>query len=128
MSSGEDHPSKHNTFVFDTVITNAGNGYNKFSGMFTAPVSGLYVLACSITMQGSGAYASFAIIKNEEIVGTFFVDAEHNIEVRSSSMAVIVSLQVGDVLFVRTSSTYTPHGNVKSDADARSHITGWRIQ
>ena len=128
MSSGEDNPSKHHTFVFDVVKTNAGNGYNKFSGMFTAPLSGLYVLACSITMQGSGAYASFAIIKNEEIVGTFFADAEHEQEVRSSSMVVIVSLQVGDVVFVRTSSTYTPHGNVRSDTVARSHVTGWRIQ
>ena len=128
MSSAEDHPGKHHTLIFDVVRINAGNGYNKFSGLFTAPVSGLYTLTCSIMMNGPGAYGSYEIIKNEEIIGTFFVDAEHSTEYRSSSMTVIVSLQVGDVLFVRTSSTYTPHGNVKSDADARSHITGWRIQ
>jgi hypothetical protein len=128
MSSGEDHPSKHHTSVFDTVETNAGNGYNKFSGMFTAPISGLYAVTCSIIMKGSGAYASYKIIKNAEIVGAFFVDAEYSGEFRSSSMTVIVSLQVGDVLFVRTSSTYTPHGDVDSGVNARSHITGWRIQ
>ena len=128
MSSNEINPGKHHTLIFDVVRTNAGNGYNKFSGLFTAPVSGLYTLTCSIMMNGPGAFASYVIIKNEEIVGTFFVDAEHSTEYRSSSMTVIVSLQVGDVLFVRTSSTFTPHGNVVSDVNARSYVTGWRIQ
>jgi hypothetical protein len=128
MSSNEINPGKHHTLIFDVVRTNAGNGYNKFSGLFTAPVSGLYTLTCSIMMNGPGAFASYAIIKNEEIVGTFFVDAEHSTEYRSSSMTVIVLLQVGDVLFIRTSSTYTPHGNVDSGVNARSYVTGWRLQ
>ena len=128
MSSGEVNPSKHHTLIFDVVKANAGNGYNKFSGLFTAPVSGLYALACSISMKGQGAFASYAIIKNAEIVGTFFVDAELNVEYRSSSMTVIVSLQVGDVLFVRTSSTYAPHGNVLSNANDWSSVAGWLIQ
>ena len=129
MSSGEVNPSKHHTLIFDVVKTNAGNGYNKFSGLFIAPVSGLYALACSISMHGPGAFASYAIIKNAEIVGTFFVDADKEpTEYRSSSMDVIVLLQVGDVLFVRTSSTYTPHGNVVSNADVRSSVAGWLIQ
>jgi hypothetical protein len=34
MSSDEDHPGKHHTLIFDVVRTNAGNGYNKFSGLF----------------------------------------------------------------------------------------------
>jgi hypothetical protein len=128
MSSDEDHPGKHHTLIFDVVRTNAGNGYNKFSGLFTAPVSGLYTLTGSIMMNGPGAYASYEIIKNAEIVGTLFIDADHSHEYRSSSTTVIVSLQVGDILFVRTSSTYAPHGNVQSNAFARSHVAGWRIQ
>ena len=128
MSSGEDHPSKHHTLIFDTVKTNAGNGYSKFSGLFTAPVSGLYAFTCSITMNGPGEYASYEIIKNADIVGTFFADADENNEYRSSSMTVILSLQVGDALFVRTSSTYTPHGNVHSSTNARSSVAGWLIQ
>jgi len=128
MSSNEVNPGKHHTLIFDVVKTNAGNGYNKFSGLFTAPVSGLYALACSISMQGPGAFASYAIIKNAEIVGTFFVDAVSEHEYRSSSVTVIVSLQVGDVLFVRTSSTYTPHGNVLSNVNDWSSVAGWLIQ
>jgi hypothetical protein len=53
-------------------------------------------------------------IKNADIEGIFFVDAENTLDYQSNSMTVVVSLEVGDVLFVRTSSTYTPHGNVIS--------------
>ena len=128
MSSDEVNPSKHHTLIFDIVKTNAGNGYNKFTGMFTAPVSGSYALTCSITMDGPGAYASYEIIKNADIEGTFFVDADTTDDYKSSSMTVVVSLEVGDVLFVRTSSTYTPHGNVVSKYTFRSSVAGWRIQ
>lgn len=128
MSSGEVKPSQHHTLIFDVVKTNVGNGYNKLSGIFTAPVSGLYVIACSIAMHGPAEYASYVIIKNAEIVGTFFVDAGYVREYRSSAMTVIVSLQVGDVIFVQTSSTYTPHGNVISNANNWSSVAGWLIQ
>ena len=128
MSSNEVNPGKHHTLIFDVVKTNAGNGYNKFSGLFTAPVSGLYALTCSIAMAGTGSYASYEIIKNAEIEGTFFVDANVSDEDRSTSMTVIVSLQVGDVVFIRTSSTFTPHGNVISNVNHRSSVAGWLIQ
>jgi hypothetical protein len=76
-------------------------------------------------MNGPGDYASYEIIKNADIVGTLFTDADENNEYRSSSSTVIVLLQVGDVLFVRTSSTYTPHGNVHSSTNARSSVAGY---
>nr|KAG5699169.1 hypothetical protein BaRGS_014468 [Batillaria attramentaria] len=36
------------TFVFDNVITNLRNGYNRHSGHFRAPISGTYMIAFSI--------------------------------------------------------------------------------
>ena len=128
MSSDENYPSKHHTLVFDAVKTNTGNGYNKYSGLFTAPISGVYVFTSSVTMKGTGAYASYDIIKNADIEGTFFVDAQDSYDYHSSSITIVVSLNTGDVLFVRTSSTYTPHGSVFSQHIARSSVAGWRIQ
>jgi len=126
MSSNEVNPSKHHTLVFDVVKTNAGNGYNKYTGFFTAPISGLYVLTSSLTMDRPMSYASYDIIKNADIEGTFFVDADD--KYHSSSITVVASLNAGDVLFVRTSSTYTPHGSIFSQSVARSSVAGWRIQ
>ena len=128
MSSNDINPGKHHTLIFDVVKTNAGNGYNKISGWFTAPVSGLYALACSISMKGYREFASYDIIKNAEIVGAFFVDIDNLPVYRSHSMTVIVSLQVGDVLFVRTSSIHMPQGNIVSDDVNRSSVAGWLIQ
>jgi hypothetical protein len=64
--------------------------------------------------------------KNADIEGTFFVDADDRYH--SSSLTVVVSLNAGDVLFVRTSSTYPPHGNVISNANERPSVAGWLIQ
>ena len=33
---------EHSTLVFDKVAVNAGGGYDARTGMFTAPVSGIY--------------------------------------------------------------------------------------
>jgi hypothetical protein len=128
MSSSEDNPSKHHILAFDTVKTNVGNAYSKFTGIFTAPISGLYVLTCTITMNGKDAYASYDIMKNTDIEGTLFVDAEHSYDIYSSSLTVVLSLEIGDALFLRTSSTYTPHGNVDSNTNERSSFAGWLIQ
>lgn len=55
-------------------------------------------------------YASYEVLKNDVVQGALYVDAEHSSEWRSSSVT-IVSVQ-GDVVFVRTSSIYTPYGSI----------------
>ena len=39
-------------FAFDTVVTNRGNAYNNYSGIFTAPSSGLYAFSYPLHMSG----------------------------------------------------------------------------
>ncbi|CAC5422375.1 unnamed protein product [Mytilus coruscus] len=126
MSQNEDSPSKHHTIIFDVQKTNVGNGYNPFSGLFTAPQDGLYAFSTSITMLNH--YASFDVVKNADVQGSVFVDAGGVSEHRSSSTTVVLALVQGDVVFVRTSATYVPHGNIHSSKDGRSSFTGWLIQ
>ncbi|CAG2253263.1 unnamed protein product [Mytilus edulis] len=126
MSQNENSLSKHHTIIFDVQKTNVGNGYNPFSGLFTAPQDGLYTFATSITMIHH--YASFELVKNADVQGSFFVDADGESEWRSSSSIVVLVLVQGDVVFVRTSTTYVPHGDIHSSKDGRSSFTGWLIQ
>lgn len=108
-------------------MTNVGDGYNSFSGMFTATKDGLYAFAVSIIMMHH-EYASYELVKNNAVQGSLFVDAEHNGEWRSSSMTSVLALFHGDVVFVRTSSTTSPHGSVHSSEGGRSTFAGWLIQ
>lgn len=39
--------------VFDTVITNHGDGYDKSTGVFTAPHTGLYFFSAHVCSQGN---------------------------------------------------------------------------
>ncbi|XP_063447783.1 uncharacterized protein LOC134727335 [Mytilus trossulus] len=126
MSQNENSLSKHHTLIFDVQKTNVGNGYNPFSGLFTSPQDGLYTFATSITMIHH--YASFELVKNADVQGSFFVDASGESEFRSSSSIIVLALVKGDVVFVRTSTTYVPHGDIHSSKDARSSFTGWLIQ
>ncbi|CAC5422361.1 unnamed protein product [Mytilus coruscus] len=126
LSQNENNPGIHHTIIFDVKMTNVGDGYNSFSGMFTAPKDGLYAFAVSIIMIHE--YASYELVKNNAVQGSLFVDAEHSGEWRSSSMTVVLSMFHGDVVFVRTSSSFTPHGSVHSSEDGRSSFAGWLIQ
>ncbi|CAC5400372.1 unnamed protein product [Mytilus coruscus] len=125
MSQNEDNPGKHHTIIFDVQKTAVGTGYNPFSGLFTAPQDGLYAFSTSITMLNH--YASFDLVKNADVQGSFFIDASGENEWRSSSLTVVLALVQGDVVFVRTSSTYVPHGNIYSSKEGRSSFTGWLI-
>ncbi|VDI70832.1 Hypothetical predicted protein [Mytilus galloprovincialis] len=126
LGQNEDSPSKHHTIIFNVQKTNVGNGYNPFSGLFTAPQDGLYTFSTSITMLHH--YASFDVVKNADVQGSFFVDAGGVGEYRSSSTTIVLALVNGDVVFVRTSATYVPHGSIHSSKDGRSSFTGWLIQ
>ena len=48
LSHSEPNPSLNHALIFDSVKTNVGGGYNEYSGMFTAPSSGVYVFTWAI--------------------------------------------------------------------------------
>uniref|UniRef100_A0A672FUQ5 C1q domain-containing protein n=1 Tax=Salarias fasciatus TaxID=181472 RepID=A0A672FUQ5_SALFA len=103
LASGSGHTGPfdtHTTLVFKYVLTNIGNAYNPDTGFFIAPVRGVYHFEIKSGAYGHPSHGSATVlVKNDQNV---FAAWEHQTSgTMSSSNGVILSLEVGDVVFVR---------------------------
>ncbi|KAK3590573.1 hypothetical protein CHS0354_039705 [Potamilus streckersoni] len=88
---------EHDIIIFDTVLQNEGNGYNKQTGIFTCPLSGTYFFSLSILANpGSPTYVHLIVngqIKaNSFAYGTSFSD--------QGSISSIVRCEAGQNVWI----------------------------
>lgn len=128
LSKNEYNIGTHHGLVFDAVVTNNGNGYNKHIGAFVAPQSGVYVLALTI-FPARGTLTAVHMLRNSDVVGDIFADMRGtNVDTVSGSTGiVVVTMNKGDSASVRTSSTHPSSGAIASDANMRTSFAGWKI-
>ncbi|XP_048742445.2 cerebellin-3-like [Ostrea edulis] len=87
--------------IFNNVMLNKGGGYNGTSGIFTAPVKGVYSFTLTIGLHAPEVATNnleFHIMKSTEIVGFLFIEWEGKWLKRSES--TVVDLQAGDRIHV----------------------------
>ncbi|XP_052789271.1 cerebellin-3-like isoform X2 [Mya arenaria] len=99
ISSSFTTSSSYQTLVFDKVLTDVGGGYKPGTGVFTAPVNGLYVFSASVMVDLSTSASSAHISinkKSSRVVYLFVNDSDGNYETGVGT--VILSLQVGDTV------------------------------
>ncbi|XP_052685352.1 uncharacterized protein LOC128165148 [Crassostrea angulata] len=118
--------SKDFTIHFDTVVTNIGNHYNKHTGIFIAPQHGVYVFTWNLYCH-TGGYIYSQLVVNSNEVGTMYTSAEGATDIRSDTGIVVVEVNQGDVVFVRTHPTIAHSGNLWSHSDWRSSFNGWKL-
>jgi hypothetical protein len=117
------HAGAHQNVVFDLVETNIGNGYSTHHGVFTAPVSGLYLIYSSI-LAAHGAEIWCQIVVNGVNKGSVYArgtDGRHD----QGSQAILVQLKKGDDVAVQ--NHYNDHA-VYSDVDIYSTFSGVLLQ
>ncbi|VDH97314.1 Hypothetical predicted protein [Mytilus galloprovincialis] len=125
LSTSETNVGKHHPIVFDHVTLNVGNGYNKHTGAFTAPVGGIYVFTFTL-FPNRGNYMAVNIFKNSEVISQIYTQIRTDMFSAKTPVAVI-DMNVGDTAFVRTSSTNPSNGDVYSDVNVKSSFAGWKI-
>ena len=121
-------PGYSRTLHFDTVITNIGNCYNRYSSVFTAPASGVYFFSWTYTVLSSSEIIT-EIVKNADIIGTLIAgDWTHANKYSTSTKNVIVNINQGDTMFVRASSGYgTVYGSVISNKAMQASFSGFLL-
>lgn len=118
-------PSDHFVLIFDTVITNTGNGYHHHSGIFIAPRSGYYVFTWSFRIQND-AHISTELMVNGAPQSSVYFDATDLVG-ENTAGTVIVHLEFDDEVFVRITADNFNYGDILSDYMGRTYFGGWLL-
>ncbi|KAI4905624.1 hypothetical protein NFI96_028659 [Prochilodus magdalenae] len=112
LSGGEEcHTGPYSTdvtLVYKHVFTNIGNAYNPATGVFTAPVRGVYQFKFHIFGWG-GRVVGVALQKNgHHVAGAYAHQNQHAV---NSSNGVSLLLEVGDAVFIKLPANFWIYDN-----------------
>ena len=110
------HLSHGHTIKFDQIILNDGNGYNQYSGVFTVPRTGVYLLTFTFDVYDNWQSAGLKLVVNNRNIVDGIAESNGN----KHSMAgntVIIRLARGEV--VRLEAYYSPDGEIVSTSTSK---------
>ena len=111
------------TIIFDKVITNIGNAYDNITGVFTAPVKGVYIFDMAL-MTDPGDHQYLELVQNGQNILFNYGHALGGNHLVSSTRTVSVELSKGTKVWIRTQNTPT-HGTGKVHGYSFSTFSGW---
>ncbi|KAK3087916.1 hypothetical protein FSP39_012418 [Pinctada imbricata] len=124
----------NHVFVYDHVESNLGGAYNSFSGTFIAPRPGTYAFLWTIfaegrlDINGQNGEIQTELAVNGKRRGYAFTDTEVHYDDDQATGFVIVQLNQGDVVFVRSiGSTADVQGTFQHYYHGQWTFSGWKI-
>ncbi|XP_060577892.1 complement C1q-like protein 4 [Ruditapes philippinarum] len=122
--SGNRCYGNHEIFIFDTVETNVGNGYNSHDGIFDAPVTGVYVFTYTMTPT----YYTFIyteLIVDGVIKNVIIADSQEIHNIHPATATAVVHVTAGRAVYVRkvTSSKC----NILRNNNSKTTFAGWLL-
>ncbi|XP_041841903.1 complement C1q-like protein 3 isoform X2 [Melanotaenia boesemani] len=102
--------SGETTVIYRNVITNVGNAYNQVTGIFVAPVPGIYYFTFFYHAGGSNR-VYLALMKNNQDVVTAYDHQTNHDGADNGGNATFLQLQQGDQVYVRLGANTHVWGN-----------------
>ena len=99
LSMSSHYVSGH-TVKYDQVLTNYGNGYNKYTGVFSAPTTGVYLLTFSIATVQGNSHIRVKLVYNNSNIADASADPGHASHVDMGGNTVIVDLTAGQSVWL----------------------------
>ncbi|KAK3581028.1 hypothetical protein CHS0354_013924 [Potamilus streckersoni] len=120
VSVPELHLGDHHTVVFDKIITNVGGAYHHNTGIFVAPLSGIYVFSVT-AMASAGKKAYLEFIMDGVIINDLVPNHSAADIYVSVTRVFVLEVAQGSEIWVRTTSADDVHGN------QHTCISGWLL-
>ncbi|KAK3580245.1 hypothetical protein CHS0354_012772 [Potamilus streckersoni] len=105
-----DNLGVYHPVVFDHVITNIGGAYHPHTGIFIAPVDGVYVFNLG-GMSAPGRSIYLELVNDGTWIQSIYPNAQNIPCTATDSLTVIIELNKGNEVWVRTGTPGQIHGN-----------------
>ncbi|XP_062615561.1 cerebellin-3-like [Saccostrea cucullata] len=105
LSSSLQNIKSYQAVIFDTVKLNEGNGYDKTTGIFTAPEDGVYTFSWAIASAG-GKYFISEIAHNGKPIAYSYSDGSGRTGYVTSSNTANIKMKKGDKAGIRAHNGY----------------------
>lgn len=117
-------PSDGTTLIFTAIEMNEGRGYDSSTGIFTAPVGGVYMFSLQLCLT-NGRYFYWKIMADykEILVGCFVEESESQRGCGSATGVAVISAR--SKIFVKVVSSSS--GTDITDADIWNYFSGTLI-
>lgn len=93
------------TIVFTNLILNIGDAYNSSTGIFTAPVNGLYMFSVQMCAQHRSR-SQFRVFAGPKVIQSILHDSYHSmVRVSSTAGTVAQSLTAGEEVWIQNADS-----------------------
>ncbi|XP_052057978.1 collagen alpha-2(VIII) chain-like [Mytilus californianus] len=107
------------TIKFDKVVTNIQKGYNPSSGIFTAPLAGVYQFSSTVMTYSGQKLVVHLWYNNVKMSGVWLKGSAHE----SATINMVLQLQEGDQVTIKSRES----NKVYSDSDNFTSFSGYLI-
>ena len=121
------HLQINQSFLFHDVTQNVGNAYDSNTGIFTCPISGLYLFSMTILSNPNRIVETELVLDGRSIMRVY--SASDGSAYNSGTNTVIQSLKQGDKIWARiVNSSSQDHNNIIVYGSKWSTLSGFLIK